>query len=101
MVDEVLPRVAQLPGIAGCHLLVADESASAVETAEKKVRAEKNLIPRWIVLVEGWGDVDPFMALCRDLVADVALRRRDVAAGRSASIACRTRAIEARRGVAT
>ena len=71
MVDEVLPRVAQLPGIAGCHLLVADESASAVETAEKKVRAEKNLIPRWIVLVESWGDDDPFMALCRDLVLDV------------------------------
>jgi hypothetical protein len=71
MVDEILPRVAQLPGIAGCHLLVADESASAVETAEKKVRAEKNLIPRWIALVEGWGDDDPFMALCRDLVSDV------------------------------
>lgn len=69
MADELLPRVAHLPGIAGCHLLVADESASAVETAEKKVRVEKNLIPRWIVLVESWDDDGPFMTLCRDLVS--------------------------------
>ncbi len=72
MVDEVLPRLGQLPGVAGFHLLVADESASAVETAEKKVRAEKNLIPRWIVLVESWDDVDPFGAQCRDIAQEPA-----------------------------
>lgn len=72
MVDEVVPRLGQLPGVAGCHLLVADESASAVETAEKRVRAEKNLIPRWIVLVESWDDVDPFSARCRDIAQDPA-----------------------------
>jgi hypothetical protein len=70
VVDDLLPRLAKQPDIAGCHLLVADESASAVETAEKKVRAEKNLIPRWIVLVEGWGDAEPFKTRCGALVRD-------------------------------
>ncbi|MEP6942858.1 MAG: hypothetical protein ABI981_07980 [Betaproteobacteria bacterium] len=72
IVDDFLPRLAKEPGIAGCHLLVADESASAVETAEKKVRPEKNLIPRWIVLVEGWGDAGPFKAQCAALARDAA-----------------------------
>jgi hypothetical protein len=62
--QSVLPALAALPGIAGCHLLVADEAASAVETTEKKVRAEANEIPRWIVLVESWDDVEPFNAFC-------------------------------------
>ena len=72
MADLALPRVAQLPGVAGSHLLIADEAASAVETVEKKVRAEKNLIPRWIVLIESWDDVEPFMALCGELAQDAA-----------------------------
>ncbi len=70
MADQTLPTLAGAADVAGCHLLVADEAASAVETAEKKVRPERNLIPRWIVLVEGWGDVEPFMSLCRRLLGD-------------------------------
>ena len=61
---QIVPAVAAEAGIAGCHLLVADEAASAVETAEKKVRAQKNLVPRWIVLVESWGDEMPFIDWC-------------------------------------
>ena len=61
-----MPALAAAPGIAGCHLLVADEAASSVETSEKKVRAEANEIPRWIVLVESWDDVEPFKAFCDD-----------------------------------
>jgi len=64
--QTVLPALAAAPGIAGCHLLVADEAASSVETSEKKVRAEANEIPRWIVLVESWDDVEPFKAFCDD-----------------------------------
>jgi len=56
--------------VAGCHLLVADEAASAVETAERRLRSEKNAIPRCILLVESWGDVDSFQALCRRIVGD-------------------------------
>lgn len=70
MTQQVLPALATAENVAGCHLLVADEAASAVETEEKKVRAEKNLIPRWIVLVESWGDVAPFQASMRALLAD-------------------------------
>jgi hypothetical protein len=66
---DVVPSTAQAANIAGCHLLVADEAASAVETAEKKVRAEKNLVPRWIVLVEAWGDEAPFVDWCARFAA--------------------------------
>lgn len=68
--QKVLPALAVAPGIAGCHLLIADEAASALETAEKRVRAERNLIPRWILLVESWDDIDPFKDTCRTLLAD-------------------------------
>jgi hypothetical protein len=52
------------PGIAGCHLLVADAAASAVETAEKRARGEATEVPRWILLVESWDDTAPFIAWC-------------------------------------
>ncbi|ALA17978.1 MULTISPECIES: hypothetical protein [Chelatococcus] len=66
MRDRLLPGLAAQPGIAGVHLLVADAEASAVENAERKARAEPNRIPRWIVVVEGWGDEAPFAAFCQD-----------------------------------
>ncbi len=53
-------------GVAGAHWLVADEAASAIETAERRARAEANVVPRWIVLIEGWGDIEPLVALCRE-----------------------------------
>ena len=68
--NDTLQRLVNAPGVAGAHLLIADEAASAVETAEKKLRGERNLVPRWIVLVEGWGDAEPFRALCRALATD-------------------------------
>jgi hypothetical protein len=64
------PRIAHMPGVAGVHLLIADETASAVETVEKKVRADKNLIPRWILLVESWDDIGAFTTLCREVAQD-------------------------------
>ena len=70
MVSEVVLALAARPGVAGCHLLIADEAASAVETAEKRVRTEKNLIPRWSLLLEGWGDEAPFRALAEGLLHD-------------------------------
>ena len=62
--QHLVATTAKARGIAGCHFLIADEAASAVETAEKKVRAEKNLVPRWIVLVEAWGDQATFVDWC-------------------------------------
>jgi hypothetical protein len=70
---RALPALAAEPGVAGCHLLLADEAASAVETAERRLRAERNVIPRCILLVEGWGDIEPFRALCDRIVGDALL----------------------------
>jgi hypothetical protein len=68
-----LGDLAKADGIAGAHLLVADEAASAVETAEKKARPDaSHAIPRWIVLVEGWADADPFTARCDAFAASAA-----------------------------
>ncbi len=72
MTQVLLPVLADARGVAGCHLLVADEAASAVETAERKVRNDKVLVPRWIVLVESWDDVEPFRQLCDELLSDEA-----------------------------
>jgi hypothetical protein len=65
-----LRMVGREPGVAGAHLLVADPEGSAIETAEKRARAEATLIPRWIVLLEGWGDVDPFVEVARRFASD-------------------------------
>jgi hypothetical protein len=67
MTETELPRLAQRPGIAGCHLLIADTAASAVRTAEKNVRPEDNVVPPWILLIEGWGDQSAFESLCQSL----------------------------------
>jgi hypothetical protein len=64
-----LRDLAQTADVAAAHLLVADEAASAVETAERRARGgQPNAVPRWIVLVEGWGDADPFLHACRSFV---------------------------------
>lgn len=60
-----IDRLVEANGVAGAHLLVADEAASAIETAEKKARAGGTEVPRWIVLVEGWGDAAAFDATAR------------------------------------
>lgn len=66
---EAIEALARETGIAGAHLLVADAQASAIETAERKARGTTTLVPRWIVLVEGWGDPDPFRASARAFAA--------------------------------
>lgn len=60
------------PGIAGAHLLVANAGASRMKTAEQEVRGGGTLVPRWIVLVEGWGDTAPFVARTRAFAGDAA-----------------------------
>lgn len=54
--------LAALPGVAGAHFMVADEAASKIETEEKRGRKEPTAIPRWVVMVEGWDDIDGFAA---------------------------------------
>lgn len=75
-----LEALARSPGIAGAHLLVADEAASTVMTAEKRARGGSTAVPRWIALVEGWGDEVPFVAAMHEFArGDVFADARDPA----------------------
>lgn len=70
MADEVLPRLAAERGIAGAHLLIADAEASGRETAEQRARNDGgNTVPRWVAIVEGWGDEAPFRSLVAERLA--------------------------------
>ena len=74
MTQTLLPALAARADIAGCHLLVADAEASAVKTAEQNLRSETNLVPRWVLLVESWSDIEPFAAQCDALLQEPALQ---------------------------
>jgi len=47
---EAFPRVIGLTGVVACHLFAADQSASAVNTAESSTR--KFDVPAWVLLCE-------------------------------------------------
>lgn len=72
--QRVLPGLAERPGVAGVHLLLANAEASAVDTAERKSRGEANRIPRVVLLLESWDDAEPFDALCKSALGDDVLR---------------------------
>ncbi|MBR0713889.1 DUF4286 family protein [Bradyrhizobium liaoningense] len=48
----ILAEVSNAPAISAAHICRADESASNVKTAEQRGRAA-NMIPRWVLMVEG------------------------------------------------
>ena len=50
---RLLPPLVYRKGVAGVHLCLADEAASTIDTAEKRVRADATQVPAWILLVEG------------------------------------------------
>ena len=72
--QETLAEISEAPaGVAGCHLLIADEAASARRDRERSACAPRsNPIPRWIMLIESWDDVEPFGALCAEVLTDAA-----------------------------
>lgn len=60
---DLLPRLVAAPGIAAAHLLVADPEASGERTAEQRLRGgPANAVPRYVLIVEGWGDERGFVA---------------------------------------
>ena len=64
-----LSKLLKTPGVAGAHLLIADREASGERTAEQKARGGTNLVPRHILIVEGWGDEKPFLSAVKRGVA--------------------------------
>lgn len=66
--EAQLRQLSEKPGVAGAHLCIADRAASGIDTAEKKVRSAANLIPGWVVLVEGFAERAALEAACRELV---------------------------------
>jgi hypothetical protein len=65
LVRDVLPHLAAGEGIAAAHLLVADMEASGEVNAEQRARGAANAVPRFALVVEGWGDEAAFTALAR------------------------------------
>jgi hypothetical protein len=60
---ELLPQLVAAPGVAAAHLLVADPEASGERTEEQKLRGgPANAVPRYVLIVEGWGDERGFIA---------------------------------------
>ncbi len=51
--ERILPPISDLPGVAGVHFCLADESASAVKTFEKEFRASDDLTPPCVIMIEG------------------------------------------------
>jgi hypothetical protein len=51
--ERILPPLTHLPGVAGVHFCLADESASTVGTFEKTLRAEDDRTPPYVLMVEG------------------------------------------------
>ena len=52
---RLLPPLAYRRGVVGVHLGLADEAASNLETAERKVRGDATAVPSWVLLIEGTG----------------------------------------------
>ncbi len=78
MTDSVLPDILKHPSVSAAHLIVADTQASAVDTAERKERNEENTIPRWIIMIEGWGEEDVFAETCKAALSDDKLQTTGV-----------------------
>lgn len=71
--QDILPKILKQRGIAAAHLLIANVEASDFDTEERKARTERNQIPRWIVIVEGWGDEAAFVEQCGTILTDETL----------------------------
>lgn len=79
LTTRLLPVIAGKPGVCGAHLCVADRGASAIETAEKKVRAEKAKVWNWILFVEGASGAPLLKAACEEVLPTSALENAGAA----------------------
>jgi hypothetical protein len=76
--QETLAKLAQAPGIAAVHLLVADEAASGEVNAEQRARGVANEVPRRTILVEGWAEAGAFATTVRAVLPGADIYRLQV-----------------------
>jgi hypothetical protein len=73
--EKILRPVSEQPGIVGAHLLQGQQTASAGDTAEKKLRAQPDQVADWVVLIEGI-EQDALTAIRRDAASNDAFLRQ-------------------------
>ena len=61
--EQILPPICDLPGIAGVHLCLADEPASAIPTFEKTFRTACDIVSPCVVMIEGSSQCDVTTAI--------------------------------------
>jgi hypothetical protein len=68
MIGEIVPRLATAPGVAAVKFLEADRNASGYVNAEQRARGAPNTVPPFVLIVEGWAEERPFLALVRSVI---------------------------------
>jgi hypothetical protein len=71
---RALDEISKREGIVGAHLCIADRGASGIQTEEKRGRPQ-NLVPGWVVLVEGGAERAALEDACGSLLADELLEK--------------------------
>jgi len=69
MIGSFVPRLAAEPGVAAVSFLEADRAASGYVNAEQRARGAPNMVPPFVLVVEGWGDEGAFLARLRTLLS--------------------------------
>jgi hypothetical protein len=78
LTDEALPKLVLRADILGAHLVEGEPTTSGQETAEKRLRADRNEFVDWVILVSGY-DSEVLAAVRADPFSETDL------AGRGAS----------------
>lgn len=69
---NALPKLIELPGVLGAHLVEGERSTSGTDTVEKRLRGGETEFVDWVILVGGY-DSETLAALRADALSDAAL----------------------------
>ncbi len=75
LAEDAVPATYRGVGVVGVHFGVTDQSVSAVDTEEKKIRGAVSCVPGWVVLGEGISAAS-LQRAAADALSDEALRGR-------------------------
>lgn len=69
MIGEIVPGLAVAPGVAAVKFLEADRTASGYVNAEQRARGAPNMVPPFVLIVEGWAAEGSFLDLVRSVLS--------------------------------